>query len=179
MCVLLREAYGEECFGKWTIQHWRKSFLNGRQETGGLPRIGQPHSWITEVNVNTVVAVLDEDYHLSLQQLEEVLHIPKTTIYRILKDELQIRCVCLSWLPYFLTRDQLQQRSDACNENLRFIVEYLDFLQKVITVDENWVHYHDPITIQESEDWKRSNKQKVRQQKSAGKVQLIAFFDHQ
>ncbi len=53
-CPLLQEACGEECSAKQTIQHWHKSFHNGRQETGGLPHASQSHSLITEVNVNTM-----------------------------------------------------------------------------------------------------------------------------
>ncbi len=54
MCALLREAYSEECFVKRMIQHWHKSFHDGRQETGGSPCAGWPCSSITEVNVNTL-----------------------------------------------------------------------------------------------------------------------------
>ncbi len=46
-CALLREAYGEECFAKRTIQHWHKSFRNGRRETSGLPHTSWPRSLIT------------------------------------------------------------------------------------------------------------------------------------
>ncbi len=53
-CALLREVYSEECFAKWMIQHWRKFFSNGRQETGGLSCASQPRSSIAEVNINTM-----------------------------------------------------------------------------------------------------------------------------
>ncbi len=108
----------------------------------------------------------------------EDLHTPKTTIHQILKDELQMR-VCLSWVPHFLTGEQLQQRTDCCTENLEIIAEDPDFFKRVITVHESWFHYHDLLSKCESEHRNRKNEQKlckVRQQKSAGKVQLIAFF---
>ncbi len=102
MFALLREVYSEECFAKRTIQHWHKSFHDGHQVTDGLPHAGWPHSSILEVNVNTVAVVFDEDCHLSVRQLEKVLHIPKTTIYRILKIEIQMRLVCSLWALHFL-----------------------------------------------------------------------------
>ncbi len=101
-CALLQEVYGKECFEKRTIQHWHKSFCNGHQETGGLPHTGWPCSLIREVTINTAAAVLDEDHHLSVRQLEEVLHSQKMTINWILKDKLLMRCVCSSWCRTFL-----------------------------------------------------------------------------
>ncbi len=53
-CALLREVYGKECLAKLMIQHWHKSFHDGRQEIAGLPRISWRCSSITEVNVNTM-----------------------------------------------------------------------------------------------------------------------------
>ncbi len=62
-----------------------------------------------------------------------------------------MRHVCSSWVPHFLTSDQLQQHLDACNENLGLIAKDPDFLLKVITVNESWVHYHDLLTKWETE----------------------------
>ncbi len=49
-------------------------------------------------------------------------------------------------------------------------------------VDESWVYYHNPLTKRDREHWKHLNElklRKVQQQKSAGKVQPITFFNHQ
>ncbi len=87
-----------------------------------------------------------------------------------------MRCVCSSWVPHFLTSGQLQQHLDACNGNLGLIVEDQDFLQKVIIVDESWVHYHDPHSPNgrvNTGSARMSGNWKVQQQKSADKEQLI------
>ncbi len=62
-------------------------------------------------------------------------------------------------LPY---HDQLQQHLDACNENLGLISEDPDFLWKVITLDESWMHCRNPLTKWESECWNRPNERKLR-----------------
>ncbi len=63
MCVLLREAFGKECFAKQTIQYWHKSSRNGRQETSGLPHASWPHSSIIEVNVNMMEECISNRGH--------------------------------------------------------------------------------------------------------------------
>ncbi len=174
-------AYGEECFADRTVWYWHKSFRNGWIEIDELPPSGRLRSPFTKVNINTIAAATEVDCHYSVRKLEDLLHIPKMTIHQILKDELQIQRICSSWVPHFLTGKQLQQRIDCCAENFGIIAEDPDFLMRVITFDESWIHYHDPRPKSEWEHWKCKNDWKLRevhQQKLAGKVQLIAFFDY-
>ncbi len=62
MCALLRWVYDGECFAKRTIQHWHKSFRDGRQETGGLLCAGRPRSLI-KVNINTMEEYISNRGH--------------------------------------------------------------------------------------------------------------------
>ncbi len=74
----------------------------------------------------------------------------------------------------------MQQRMQGCCENLALIVEDPPILSKIITVIESWIHYFDSNTKCESETWKHPEEprpKKVGQEKSAGKVLLVAFFD--
>ncbi len=51
---------------------------------------------------------------------------------------------------------------------------------RVITADEMWVHYFDPLSKWESELWKRKNEARVKkigQLKSVSKVMVITFSD--
>ncbi len=86
-CALLREGYSEECF-----QNERSNIVINPSTMDarrlGLPHASPPHSLIREVD--TVAVVLNEDCHLSVRQLVEVLHIPKMTVHRILKDKLEM-----------------------------------------------------------------------------------------
>ncbi len=53
------------------------------------------------------------------------------------------------------------------------IADHPDYLDRIVTDDETWVHYFDPLSKQQSELSKRKNKartKKVHQQKSAGKA---------
>ncbi len=124
--------------------------------------------------------MIQEDRYASVRLLEQQLNIPKSTIHRILTEHLSIRHIAFTWVPHFLTTEQMQQRVEACSENLALIVEDPSILSKIITVDECWIHFFDLNTKCESEAWKRPEEprpKKVQQQKSTGKVLLISFFD--
>ncbi len=88
--------------------------------------------------------------------------------------------VCAAWVPHFLRAHEIERRREICTENLARIAAEPDFLDRVITVDESYIHHYDPKTKRESETWQRPGEprsKKIRQQKSAGKVLLVAFFD--
>jgi hypothetical protein len=55
-----------------------------------------------------------------------------------------------------------------------------DFLARIITGDETWVHFHQPETKRESKEWCHSTSpkpKKCRTEPSAGKVMLTLFWD--
>ncbi len=58
--------------------------------------------------------------------------------------------VSLVWVLHFLTNVQKNDCVSACQENLSLIKDVPDFLNRVRTCDESWVHYFDPKSEQES-----------------------------
>ena len=56
----------------------------------------------------------------------------------------------------------------------------MKFLERIITMDETWVHLYDPETKVQSSVWKTPSSpspKKARVSKSAGKVMFVVFFD--
>ena len=49
------------------------------------------------------------------------------------------------WVPKSLSDDQMETRSSVYSELLkRFRSKEDDFLSRLVTVDETWVHYYEP-----------------------------------
>ncbi len=77
------EAYTyEEFLGGSVILHWHKVFSNGREIAALLPHIEQKMSICTKEIVNTIVAVVPEDHHITVRQLAQALDILKLSIYQ-------------------------------------------------------------------------------------------------
>ena len=70
---------------------------------------------------------------------------------------------------------------DACQDLLkRFEAEGDGFLERTVTGDETWVHYHQLETKKASKEWGHTSSpkpKKFRTQRSAGKVMLTLFWD--
>jgi hypothetical protein len=54
------------------------------------------------------------------------------------------------------------------------------FLERIVTADETWVHHYEPVSKAQSVAWKRltsSLSKKFRSQLSVGKIMLTLFWD--
>jgi hypothetical protein len=68
---------------------------------------------------------------------------------------------------------------------LSFLQQYAilsnEFLERIVTGDETWVHHHTPKTNRASMEWKHSGSprtKKFKMVKSAGKLIATVFWDH-
>ncbi len=65
-----------------------------------------------------------------------------------------MRKVCARWIPRLLTPEQLEYRAFVCEQwKQRYFEEGDDFLKKIITCDESWIHFYDPETKRQSQQW--------------------------
>ncbi len=102
---------------------------------------GWPRSQITEVNINTVRAVIDQDRHVSVRQLDDMLHHSRKTIYQILKQELKMWRACSAWVPHVLSLEQMNICIERALEFSGMIADHPHYLDCIITPGKVWVHY--------------------------------------
>ncbi len=135
----MKNVYDEECFQLRTCEWWHKEFKDGRQLAELLPYTGWLASVCTATNINTISVIIREDRHLSLRKLEDQTNISRSSLHRILHDQLKMRHISSTWVPHFLTTDQMNARIDIRKKWLSQIDSDLDVLTRVITGDEIWV----------------------------------------
>ncbi len=104
----------------------------------------QPRTVVTDVNIDTVSAVIEEDRYSSIWKLVHDLHIPRMSVQHISTRKLEMKYVCLTWIPHFLRVKEMKCRCSECLENLAQISQDPNFLSRVISVDESWIQYYDP-----------------------------------
>ncbi len=135
---MLRQCYGEHYLIHAMILRLHAKFTADLEQSVALqPRSGCNISVWTETTVNTIAATIREDHHLLVRRLKSQIHIPKTTLHRILRDDLGMRYVCSMWVVHMLTREELNTRFEMCQENLNVIKMDTDYLKRVITSDES------------------------------------------
>ncbi len=77
--ALLKEVFGKETLDDSMFWWWYKAFIDGRESEKFELWGGAPRTVVTATNINTVAAVIEEDWHLTIRVLVEALHIPHDT----------------------------------------------------------------------------------------------------
>lgn len=162
------------------VYKWHERFRNGRTSIEDDSREGRPAS-VTASILDTVRDKVLRDRRITVRSISEDLGVSCSTVHRVLTQDLSMSKVSARWVPRLL-KDSEKQRRVACSTEFlrRFEREGEQFLDKIITVDETWIHHYDPETKLESSVWKTPRSpapKKARVQRSMGKEMFIYFMD--
>ncbi|GFR64422.1 histone-lysine N-methyltransferase SETMAR [Elysia marginata] len=93
-------------------------------------------------------------------------------------DILDYRKVSARRVPRMLTNEVKMQRKTTCAELLKNEEEGEEFIQRIVTGDESWVHHYDPDIKRQSMEYRHKSSPSPRKFKvitSARKVMLTVF----
>ncbi|XP_011883996.1 PREDICTED: putative uncharacterized protein FLJ37770 [Vollenhovia emeryi] len=135
---MLQDAFKDNCLSYSQVKKWHKAFKEGPEEVADEPRSGRPSTSRIDENVQRVRDFLNSDRRFSVYQVADALNIPKSTVHRIISEDLLMRKVSAKLVPRVLTDDQKQLRVLRCKELLQLCEDDPEFLSKVVTGDETW-----------------------------------------
>jgi len=128
-----------------TIAHWANRFCDGRVSIADDTRSGRLKTATTEENVKVVADALQEDCHMTLMELSEATGLSAASVHQILREDLKKRKICSGWVPHALSDEEKQKRLDAATLlKQRFVAEGMDFLHRIIAIDETWLRDFEP-----------------------------------
>jgi len=173
--------YGDACLSLQQVYEWTRKFLNGVSSVADSTRPGQEHRVVTPEAIAAVEAIVKDNRHVTVHEIAAHLDMSDRSAHHIVHDVLQFHKVSARWVPRQLTAELKERCVDACQELLkRFEGEGDGFVERIVTGDETWVHYHQLETKKASKKWRHTsspNPKKFRTQPSAGKVTLTLFWD--
>ena len=142
--------------------------------------MGRPSTITANENIETGERIVMHDRQISIRRVAYELAIRKTPIHEIMNNHIGMKKVCTRWVPKLLTPIQHANRVD-CQELLQQSeVNPAKFFDCIVTDDESWIHHYDPLSQLEAKIWKRLGEQtptRLRQERSAGKIMMIIFWD--
>lgn len=154
----LNTSQGSAAPSKSTITRWFRSFRKGETTVGRKEGSGRLPSAVTAANIAAVSRIVDEDSRVTYQQIQHELGIGSVTTKIILKDKLGLRKICARWVPHGLTREQKNARRVFAQGMLDRYSKNTDVrLKEIVTGDETWVYYYDPLTKIQSMEWRGPN----------------------
>ena len=90
-----------------------------------------------------------------------------------------MRKLTARWVPKSLSDEQMATRASVCSALLKRFRSIDDFLLRLVTVDETWVHYYEPENKAQRRQWVGPGSprpKKFKTQPSAGKVMATVFL---
>lgn len=175
----LTVAYGQDAVSYNTVAIWFRRFANGRESFEDDPRVGRPITVITQENIAAVKDLVDDDPHISIEHIADMLDISHGSVDTILKQHLLLKKISSKWVPHQLTQQQRQKRMDICIENLQKLEGGTWRLCDIITGDESWFYHRKIQSKQGSKVWLSKGQHpptEVRRQPFEEKTMFVIFF---
>ncbi|CAH1966697.1 unnamed protein product [Acanthoscelides obtectus] len=114
----LLSFFGNEAPHQSTISRSHGEFKRGRVSLSDDPRVGVPKTAVTQQNVDFVLKLISENRHVTYREIEASLRISKTSIQKILHEELGVRKLVSRWIPHLLTEEQKAARVNWSQKTL-------------------------------------------------------------
>ena len=172
---------GRDCPSYATITKWYREFRMGYTSINDGKRSGRPSDARSQENINRVEKLINSDRRVNIHHIGRTLGLSYGTVQRIIHDDLKLKKLSARWVPRMLTKAQKKRRVEVSQQLLdRYNEDPDDFINRLLTQDETWVHHFDPETKSESMEWKHRGSpppRKFKRQSSAGKVMASVFWD--
>ena len=177
----LREAYGAQAPSAATIKRWVWAVRRGRTELEDDHRVGRPVSARTTTNAAKLERLIMENRRISLIQLCDLTGLSRSTVQRIIREDLKMRKLSARWIPKRLTESQKHARVVTSHQLLtRCRLGRRDFYERLITCDETWIFHYDPESKRESMEWRQRGSappQKFKVSRTTKKIMMSVFWD--
>ncbi|UYV62779.1 hypothetical protein LAZ67_2001911 [Cordylochernes scorpioides] len=151
---MLNKAFPNDAPKRTTVFEWHSRFKAGRISIEDDPRQGRPKFQRTDENVQKITDLIKENPRSTLLELEQDTGISKTTIGRIVTQDLKLKKTPAKFIPRFLTNEQKLCRLATCEDMMEMTRTDPEWKDKIITGDETWVYGYDPETKPQSAEWR-------------------------
>ena len=179
----MTNVYGSSAPSYAQVKFWVGEFKRNTTSLEDETRSGRPSDATDEEMYNKVRDLVYSDRRIKVEVITNALHISHGCISTTLHDRLGMHKLTALWVPKSLSDEQMATRASVYGALLkRFRSKEDDFLLRLVTVAETWVHYYEPENKAESRQSVGPGSprpKKFKLQPSAGKVMATVFWDAQ
>ena len=165
-------------FGPSCVSYDTKKFESGIESIKNAPKSGRPKSASRKEIVSKIKEIIG-DARFTVRDIARKVGISLSTVHLILKKHLKVRKISARWVPHLLTDEQKRQRVKVAKKLLQMFPKY-DKKQfaNVVTGDETWVHYFEPVRKVSNKIWatKHSKRPIIAKRSLSTKRILYAIF---
>jgi len=134
--------YGDNALPRRSICEWIEMFKNGRTSVMGAERSGRPSISTTDEKLEEARTIILTDRRVTIEEIALQLGISQGTAYSLVHGILGFHKVAARWVPGHLTEEHKRNHHICSNLLERYNREGNNFLNRIITRDETWVHHY-------------------------------------
>ena len=150
----LADVYGSSAPSYAQVKFWVGEFKCGRMSVEDEARSGRPLDATDEEMCKKVRDLVYSDRRIQDEEIiVQALGISHDSVSTILHDGLGMRKLTAHWVPKSISDEQMATRASVCSALLKRFRSKDDFLLRLVTVDETWVHYYEPENKAQSLQW--------------------------
>ena len=173
----LADVYASSAPSYAQVKFWVGEFKCGRTSLEDEARSGSPLEATDEEMCKKVWDLVYSDRRIQVEEIVQALGISHGSVSTILHDRLGMRKLTARWVPKSLSNEQMATRASVCSALLKPFRSKDDFLLRLVTVDETWVHYYELENKAQSRQWVGPGSPRPKKsQPSAGKVMAAVFW---
>lgn len=167
----ISEALGEGIVTLRTCKRWFERFNSGNKELDDRPRSGRPRT----SNLDSLNRLVYENPHATTRILSRSLGIAQSTVCSRL-EELGKVSKLGTWVPRILSIENKMQRTSICSSMLSRCSQP-GFLDRIVTGDEKWVFYENPVRKREWCDKAQRPSPTAKRDLHSRKIMLSVWWD--
>ena len=149
----LADVYGSSAPSYAQVKFWVGEFKRGRTSLEDEARSGRPLDATDEEMCKKVRDLVYSDTRIQVEEIAQAIGFSHDSVSTILHDRLGMRKLTDRWVPKSLSDEQIATRASVCSALLKRFRSKDDFLLRLVTVDETWVHYYEPENKAQSRQW--------------------------
>ena len=173
-------AFGPSCVSYDTVRRWKKKFESGVESIKHASKSGRPKSASRKEIVSKIKEIIEGDARFTVCDIARKVGISLSTVHLILKKPLKVRKISARWVPHLLTDEQKRQRVKVAKKLLQmFPKNDKKQFANVVTGDETWVHYFEPVRKVSNKIWATKHSKgpiNAKRSLSTKKVLYAIFF---
>jgi len=145
--AILTEMLEEHAPSYATVKNWVAQFQRSDFSTCDAPRPGRHKTVTAPEIIDQIHELILEDRRISAKSIPEQQGISREWVGSVIHEDLDMRKLSAKWVPKCLNADQKRQRCQSAEQFLEFFRrDPNDFLSRLVTMDESWLHHYDPET---------------------------------
>ena len=147
----LSTQYRDSALPRRSVYEWIEKFKSGWINMTHEHGAGRLSTSTTDEKIQQAREMVLANRRVAIDEVACSLQISHGSAYQIIHDELGFHKLCARWVPRELTAEHKRKRVEICQRLLdRYNNEGEEFLSRIVTGDETWVHHYEPESKMQS-----------------------------